>query len=175
MSTVRSRLGRGPTRVNSTRRFFRVNVIGSLRLFNISFADSGVYECTASNVHGQESARGAIAVLGNHARLGRVVGTHTHYANAVFRRRAGTVSGRPFRELGVQRGLLGSGPSGERHDRFVVRHWRQSHESGKVDEAVQVPGRRGPGRGQIGGRFREDFGERPETRTSRAQSQSDRK
>lgn len=45
--------------------FFRVNNVGSLRLFNISFADSGVYECTAKNLHGQESARGTIAVLGN--------------------------------------------------------------------------------------------------------------
>lgn len=44
--------------------FFRINVIGSLRLFNISFANSGVYECTAKNIHGQESARGTIAVLG---------------------------------------------------------------------------------------------------------------
>ncbi|XP_025414853.1 peroxidasin homolog [Sipha flava] len=43
----------------------RVNVIGSLRMFNISFADSGVYECTAKNTHGQASARGTIAVLGD--------------------------------------------------------------------------------------------------------------
>lgn len=33
-------------------------------MFNISFADSGVYECTAKNTNGQESARGTIAVLG---------------------------------------------------------------------------------------------------------------
>lgn len=33
-------------------------------MYNISFADSGVYECTAKNNHGQESARGTIVVLG---------------------------------------------------------------------------------------------------------------
>jgi len=44
---------------------YRINSIGSLRLFNISFANSGVYECTAKNIHGQESARGTVAVLGN--------------------------------------------------------------------------------------------------------------
>ncbi|XP_008185071.1 LOW QUALITY PROTEIN: peroxidasin [Acyrthosiphon pisum] len=43
----------------------KINSIGSLRLFNISFANSGVYECTAKNIHGQESARGTIAVLGD--------------------------------------------------------------------------------------------------------------
>ncbi|XP_050432514.1 peroxidasin [Adelges cooleyi] len=43
----------------------KVNTIGSLRIYNLSFADSGVYECTAKNVHGQESAKGIIAVLGD--------------------------------------------------------------------------------------------------------------
>lgn len=51
------------------KRFFRVSTVGSLRLFNISFANSGVYECTAKNIHGQDSARGTIAVLGNYAQL----------------------------------------------------------------------------------------------------------
>ncbi|XP_050539953.1 peroxidasin isoform X2 [Daktulosphaira vitifoliae] len=43
----------------------KINIIGSLRLYNLSFTDSGVYECTAKNNHGQDSARGIIEVLGD--------------------------------------------------------------------------------------------------------------
>lgn len=43
---------------------FRVFPIGSLRLYNLSLEDSGIYECTASNQFGQISARGSLTVEG---------------------------------------------------------------------------------------------------------------
>lgn len=40
----------------------RVFPIGSLRIYNLSLSDSGVYQCIASNAHGQVDAQGALTV-----------------------------------------------------------------------------------------------------------------
>lgn len=38
--------------------------IGSLRIYNLSVEDSGIYECIASNQYGDISARAALTVEG---------------------------------------------------------------------------------------------------------------
>lgn len=43
---------------------FRVFPIGSLRIYNLSVEDSGIYECIASNQYGDVSARAALTVEG---------------------------------------------------------------------------------------------------------------
>lgn len=44
---------------------FRVFPIGSLRIYNLSVDDSGIYECIASNQYGDISARATLTVEGN--------------------------------------------------------------------------------------------------------------
>ncbi|XP_065214179.1 peroxidasin [Planococcus citri] len=44
---------------------FRMNNIGSLRIYNVSLIDSGVYECIAKNTLGNDTARGILTVIGD--------------------------------------------------------------------------------------------------------------
>lgn len=46
--------------------FFRISFVGSLRLYNISLEDSGLYSCVATNSLGEAFADGSLTVEGWH-------------------------------------------------------------------------------------------------------------
>lgn len=49
-----------------------MNNIGSLRIYNVTVIDSGIYECIAKNTLGNDTARGTLTVIGkpqNHLKI----------------------------------------------------------------------------------------------------------